>query len=394
MTGRHHGGPTTGAIERSARRIEVREMAMRRTLPAIAFLAGAALAASAFFVGSELSTPTAPQLSTSTPSLADESRELVARIEDLEARLDALSRTAPPAAVRSDETRAPDRSEPAQPVTAGAGPAAATPFGPGADRAAGMEQLRRLRDAPDDATRLEIARTLLKDENPMAAMSALRVLADLAPKEALATVDSWVAAGQKGDMNPWQVERAIATLVGGQGAAALGTDLDSKLRDWYSRGEEELKRTTARSLESRGDSGPMQQLVAGYRSDLGNADVGRRTRAIESLGRTRSREAVPALVPMLADPSDEVRLGALDALRRTGSETVIDQIRPLLDDPVAAVRDRATRTIESLRRGEREPDFRGDFRGGEFRGDFRGGDFRGGDFRGGFPFDGGRRGSN
>src|SRR5262249_38902676 len=160
----------------------------------------------------------------------------------------------------------------------------------------------------------------LKDDNPFTAMSALRVLADLAPKEAMAAVDKMIAeGGGPNDPNGWQADRAIAALGDGKGATAPGTDLDAKLREWYSRGDADRKRTTARSLETRGDAGPMQQLVAGYRADLGNSDLGTRTRAVDNLGRTRSKEAVPALVPMLADDNPEVRLGALDALRRTAN---------------------------------------------------------------------------
>jgi hypothetical protein len=219
----------------------------------------------------------------------------------------------------------------------------------------------------------------------MTKMTALRVVADLAPKEALATVDKWVAAEAKGDMSAWQVDRAIATLADSKGAAELGTDLDAKLNAWYQSGADDLKRSTARSLESRGQPGPMQSLVASYRGDLGNADVGVRTRAVDLLGNTRSPQAVAVLTPMLSDSSEEVKLTTLDALRRTGSVSVIDQLLPLLNDPVAAVRDRATRTIESLRRGDQQQqtDWTGFGAGG-----FGGRGTRGG----GAP--GGRRGSN
>jgi hypothetical protein len=360
---------------------------MRALAPALAFLAGSGVAASAFWVGRS------PESAPIQVGGSKTTSELVARIEDLEARLDEIARSAPAAARVSEPAPATSTSgtSGASGARSSTDPAAGAPGATPAAASAGdlgrfanLDELRKLRDAPDDETRLKVARELLKSENPMASMAALRVLADLAPKEALAAIDGWVAANSKGDGAAWQVERALAMLVDSKGAATLGTDLDAKLRDWYRVGDEDLKRATARDLESRGDSAPMQQLVAGYRGALGNADVGARVRAVESLGRTRSKEAVPALVPMLSDGSDEVRLGALDALRRTGNEAAIEKVTPLLNDPVAAVRDRATRTIESLRRGEREPDWRG--------GDFRGGDFRGG----GFPQQGGggRRGNN
>ncbi len=359
---------------------------MRAVVAVLSFVAGAAVAASAFWVGRESGGgETLPLAPSGRNAVAD----LVPRIEDLEARIETLSRSLSATVVRSED-KAPVAAGAASPQTNAAGPGVpgaptGAAGGPGADRFGGFDEIRKLREAPDDETRLKLAREILKSDNPMLAMTALRTLADLAPKEALATIDGWVASGANGQQPGWQVERALATLLESKGAALLATDLDAKMREWYQRGDDDLKRTTARSLENRGDAAPMQQLVASYRGDLGNSDIGKRTRAVESLGRTRSKEAVPSLLPLLSDTSDEVRLGALDALRRTGNEAVIEKVRPLLDDPIAAVRDRATRTIESLRRGEQNQDWGG----------FRGGDFRGGDPRGGgFPFDGGRRGSN
>jgi|SRR5688572_1369193 len=354
---------------------------MKSFVPAITFAVGAGLSAATFWIGHELAAagPAIPMVGEDMQEL----RSIVARIEDMEMRLDSMARASMSAVVRNDDPMTARLAPTGDPRGASPNDAAARDPAQGGGSPGGFDDLRKLREAPDDATKLALARELMKDDsNPMALMSALRVLADLQPKEAVAEVDEWVAASLRGDLPSWQAERGIAALLESKGAEKLGTDLDAKLRDWYARGDDDLKRSTARSLEGRGDAGPMQQLVASYRGDLGNGDVGTRTRSVEKLGRTRSKEAVPALVPMLSDSSDEVRLGALDAIRRTGNESAIDQVRPLLDDPVAAVRDRATRTIESLRRGEREQDWRGDR-----------GDFRGGDFRGGFS-DGGRRGSN
>jgi HEAT repeat protein len=235
----------------------------------------------------------------------------------------------------------------------------------------GFDELRRLRDAGDDVERLKIARELAASDNPMVAMGALRVLADLAPKEALALVDKWFAQTQKGDLQGWQIDRALAALADGKGATQIASDLKESLRKYFRDGGDDVKVSAARALEKQGDLGPMQQLVASLSSDLGNADVTRRAASIDALSQTRSRLATPLLLPLLSDGSDEVRLRTLDALRRTGDATSIERILPLLNDPVAAVRDRATRTIESLRRSGTNGDVRG----------------------GGFQF-GGRRGSN
>lgn len=313
------------------------------------------------------------------PTLERRIGELEKRIADLTARLDDVDRRAAPAVVRTEDPagrRATARS-PGGAADDDAAASVATVAGgnPGRGRrGAGFDELRRLRDAPDDAERLKIARELAGSADPTVAMGALRVLADLAPKEALALVDQWFAQNQKDGLSSWQVDRALATLADGKGAGQIAGDLKDALRRYFRDGDDSVKVSAARALEKEGDSAAMQQLVASLSADLGNADVSRRTASIDALSQTRSRLATPLLLPLLTDGNEEVRLQTLDALRRTGDASSIEKILPLLNDPVAAVRDRATRTIESLRRGNSN-------QGG----------------RGGGPnlfFGGGRRGSN
>jgi HEAT repeat protein len=368
---------------------------MRGVAAGLVFFAGAAVACAAYFVGREMRVDAG---STSVDAASHDRKldDVAARLSDLEARVDALARTSGAVAVRSDApassgVSAPNSTAKANDPNAGAGAPGAGGDANGANRFAGFDDLRKLRDETDDKARLALAKKMLTDPNQFTSLSALRVVADLDPKEALATVSKWVDQSAKGDVPTWQVDRALATLVDSKGAATIAADLDTKLHDWFQTGSDDLKHSSARSLETRGDAGPMSQLVASYQADTSNADPGKRTRAIDSLGRTQSRQAVPVLVPLLADTNEEVRLGTLDALRRTGDESVIDKVKPLLDDPVAAVRDRATRTMESLRRGDRNN--WGNWGQGGFGG------FGGGGGFGGQPGDtsgrrGGRRGGN
>src|SRR5262249_40686513 len=146
-------------------------------------------------------------------------------------------------------------------------------------RDAGFDEIRRLRGAEDDATRLALARELAPSDNPMVALESLRVLSHLAPKEALALVDSWIEENRKDALSDWQVERALVALADGKGAAQIGAELTDALRRYYRDGDAGMQLTSARALERRGDPGPMQQLVARLGADLGNADVDRRAKS-------------------------------------------------------------------------------------------------------------------
>jgi len=348
-----------------------------RVAPALLVAATVAALVAAGFGAQVLLADRGPALVVETPALERRIAELERQLADLTARLDDADRRVAPAVVRTEEATG-HRAAPRPPGGGDDGEVAsvATATGGrarGGRRGTGLEELRRLDDAADDSERLKIARELATSADPTVAMGALRVLADLAPKEALALVDQWFAQSQKGDLSSWQLDRALAELADGKGAAQIAGDLKDALRRYFLDGSDAVKVSAARALEKEGDSGPMQQLVASLSVDLGNADVGRRSASIDALAQTRSRLALPLLLPLLSDASDEVRLRTLDALRRTGDATSIEKVLPLLNDPVAAVRDRATRTIESLRRGDTNPGPRG----------------------GGFNFGiGGRRGSN
>jgi len=349
-------------MEKRSKAARESRMASRVIAVAAGAIAGAVLAAAGFALHGTLDAGI--PAGSDGGGLARQLGEVEQRVADLAARLDSLEPAATAAPLRSQEPAAPHvgAQDPDATEIEGAAGVALDANGRragGRRRDAGFDELRRLRDAPDDAARLAAARELSASENPMVALESLRVLSDLAPKEALALVDAWVAKEKKGELSGWQVERALAALADGKGAAQIGAELTDALRRYFRDGDAALQLTAERALDRRGDSGAMQHLVAQLGSDLGNADVDRRAKSIDALAQTRSHYAAPLLLPLLADPSDEVRLRTLDALRRTGDATTIEKILPLLNDPVAAVRDRATRAIESLRRGDGQDDRRG-----------------------------------
>jgi hypothetical protein len=216
--------------------------------------------------------------------------------------------------------------------------------------------------AGTDSERLALAQELLQDDNPMVRYAALRTLAELSPAEAVTGVEELVASVGEDRRAGWVASRAISLLGEVEGVA-----VDSTLYRIYDSADEDLRMSAARALEEQGDAGLMRQEVASVTSDLGSDDGGLRARAVDQLAATRSPLAVPHLLPMLSDSNSEVRLRTLDALRRTGDESQIETIKALLDDPVAHVRERAARTMESLREGDDQDDDRGR-RGDFFRG--------------------------
>ena len=185
-------------------------------------------------------------------------------------------------------------------------------------------RLRRLAGLEGDEERLIAARDLVHSESPLEKVAGVRVLAELAPAEAFAVVDRWLRE-----------------------AGAVDADADGKRRrdDWF-------VVDAARTLEERGDARCMQAYVATLQPALGSSDVAEKRRAVSRLGTTRSASVTPLLGAQLRDANAEIRIAALDGLRTSGDASAIAAVELLLDDPVGAVRDRAVRTLETLRRRE------------------------------------------
>ncbi len=181
------------------------------------------------------------------------------------------------------------------------------------DNAPVRSKFRRLARAATDDERLQVARELVASQNGLEQAAGARVLAELSPAEAFQVVDGWLAEVRAGSRADWFVVDA------------------------------------ARALEEQGDPRCMQTYLSGLRPQLDSAEVGERRKAVFKLGATRSASSVPLVLPSLRDSSAEIRIAALDALRTSGDAASIAAVEPLLNDPVGAVRDRATRTLETLR---------------------------------------------
>ena len=210
--------------------------------------------------------------------------------------------------------------------------------------------------------KLALARSWLEDDNPMLRFAALRTLTELAPAEAAGAVLAIVESSADDRRGGWMASRAVAML-----GDLESVSVQSELRQIYDTDNEDVRPSAARALEKQGDDSLMRREVTSATRGLAASDDGLRVRSIDDLGSTRSPLAVPHLMPLLADGNSVVRLRTLDALRQTGDESIIPQVEALLNDPVAHVRERAARTMESLREGNRGGDRRGGF-GDMFRG--------------------------
>jgi len=71
-------------------------------------------------------------------------------------------------------------------------------------------------------------------------------------------------------------------------------------------------------------------------------------RDIQLLGESASPLAVPALLPFLKDPAEQVRSNAARALGRTGSATAVTGLEPALKDPHGIVRADAAAALYRL----------------------------------------------
>jgi hypothetical protein len=245
-----------------------------------------------------------------------------ARLDEIDGRLDELSRRLDdfeslPLALDAPPFEGPQREEVERRSDVAAEPEAAS--ADERERDSARSVVRRLARLDDPQERLALARELVQSTNPLEQLAGARVLAELAPAEAFGLVDGWLAEVRAGTRSDWFVVDA------------------------------------ARALEEQGDPRCMESWVASLEPDRSASDVATRRRAVFKLGTTRSASVTPLLVSSLADASAEVRVAALDGLRTSGAPSAIAAVEPLLDDPVGAVRDRAVRTLETLRRRQEPP---------------------------------------
>lgn len=102
------------------------------------------------------------------------------------------------------------------------------------------------------------------------------------------------------------------------------------------------------SSPSPAASAPGGALFEKWVADLASPDSGTRWQAVQWLGGTREPEAVPHLVPMLADEDIFVRMAACRHLGDIGSVEAIPALIDTLEDEEASVREAALVALRGL----------------------------------------------
>jgi hypothetical protein len=214
------------------------------------------------------------------------------------------------------------------------------------DRRSFQFGFRRLTDPSlDPEERLAEARAMLVGSTPTPAkLMALRTLVELGDENAADAVHELVEETGENPRDQRMAASAIDLLGNVPGGA-----VDTLLYDYLTSEAPELRLAAARSLETRGDSGPMAAIVADIARGLEADDPGDRARAVQELGRTRSASAIEPLAAALEDPGSEIRLRAAQGLGFTGSEGSVPALTKALEDPVAEVRSAASRSLARIR---------------------------------------------
>ena len=119
-----------------------------------------------------------------------------------------------------------------------------------------------------------------------------------------------------------------------------------KTEAWWGKQDDYLLQTAAVALGRQGNPMAVSPLKDEL-LDLSNNPT-RRASAALLLGRTRSSQAVSALLNALKDPHPLIRAKAVEGLGLVGQARVVPALVPLLDDPVRLVRFALVPAIENL----------------------------------------------
>jgi len=163
---------------------------------------------------------------------------------------------------------------------------------------------------------LELAALLLTVPDPRLTQRVMQALAKSMPEALLALVDGWVGVAADAAPPVAQIEAALKAMGGLPRAQAEALGVAEALDRWYAAGEKKTAVAAARALEQQGDPRLVQDWIRRLGPELADAAPRERARAVADLGATRSRLALPGLLPRLADPDAGVRRAAVDALCR------------------------------------------------------------------------------
>lgn len=110
----------------------------------------------------------------------------------------------------------------------------------------------------------------------------------------------------------------------------------------------DLKRVIAQVMSTRGDNSLLEKQIAKTQTSLRSDNPAERQQALVELGKTRYASAANAIVPMLQDGDNSVKLDALLALRVTGNQSHVRQVEALVNHPDPAVSWLAKDVVNSL----------------------------------------------
>lgn len=201
---------------------------------------------------------------------------------------------------------------------------------------------------------LELAVALLAIPDAKLTAKVMQALAKSEPLALVALVDGWLEPGF-GETRPLaQIEAALKAMgsLGKARAEALGVPL--ALDRWFAEGERGPALAAARALEQLGDGRLVEQWIDRTVPALAAGDPARRVKALQDLGATRSRRALPELLPSLADDDPAVRRAAADALQKLDRATVQATLAELAGSSQNALRNAAHAVLAELERQEAE----------------------------------------
>jgi hypothetical protein len=320
-----------------------------RRMGGMSILAGALLGALAGAIGT--ARLQAPQAQPSPHSEFDnalraELQALAGRLETIEQRMGQLedakgSQLQEPIAQLTEAKRTP--MEAASPTAVSAG-SPAYPIDRESRSIAVASDLEVLESSADPMERLEAARRLVTDTTMVAKRAGFKALIQLKPEEGIAMLE---AASAKAERDPGlaaTVAMGIEIM-----SESKGEQIDAALYRLSRSSSSLIALEASRSLETRGDNIPMRAFVSAQAPKLKSSDPQVRISLLQTLAFTRSLASVPTILQGLADPVAEVRNISVIALNFTAGPSIIPAIEPLLGDPSPSVRESAKRTIDALR---------------------------------------------
>jgi HEAT repeat protein len=204
-----------------------------------------------------------------------------------------------------------------------------------------------LRDmAPENPPELRrsAARELLQISSDQLRLDAARTLLEVDPNEGLAAVTRLIASN-KGRADSARTAMAALSLLGEIASA----EADTALRGYTQDRSALVRVQAAKVLGQRGDPAPLAQIAETLTRELASPDHRRRIESLALLGVAAQPSSIPGILPLLRDPSSEIRKRAIRALGAFQDASLASALTPLLRDPVPEVRLSASQALRRIR---------------------------------------------